>query len=104
MDVLRRLEDVPCKKANDRPLEDVIIEKMVLFGDNPVKDAEEIEKKKILKRMEERERTTAERKESALGKWKGKETKVGTKTLTSSSKSSEGRQSGPKVGRYLQQK
>ncbi len=98
LDVLKLIEDVPCDKTNDRPLEDLYIEKIVLFGDNPVADAEAIEKKKILKRMQERERTSLERKESALGKSKGK---VNSTFATKQSSSNNKEVLVPRVGQYL---
>jgi len=100
LNVLADLENVPCNKSNDRPLEDVYIEKMILFGDNPVADAEEIEKKKILKRMQERERATLERKESILGNSKGRV----NSTLSTKKKQKSGLSDVPKVGQYLQKK
>mmetsp|Transcript_21873 Transcript_21873/g.32743 ORF Transcript_21873/g.32743 Transcript_21873/m.32743 type:complete len:632 (-) Transcript_21873:104-1999(-) len=100
LNVLADLENVPCDKTNNRPLEDVYIEKMILFGDNPVADAEEIEKKKILKRIQEREKLSLERKESALGKSKERV----SSTVSAGTKLSPSEKDVPKVGRYLQKK
>lgn len=97
LNVLSSIENVRCDKSSDRPLEDLFIEKMVLFGDNPVADAEEIEKKKILKRMHERRTTSLERKESALGKSRGRVNIVSTTQQSSSSEKDI-----PRVGQYLQ--
>lgn len=101
LDVLGKMENVPCDKTNNRPLDDVYIEKMILFGDNPVADAEEIEKKKILKRMEEREKTSLERKESALGKSKKEKVKTVPTEMQSLLSSDSKDDDVPKVGRYL---
>lgn len=94
LDVLSTMENIPTNK-NDVPLEDIYIEKMVLFGDNHLKEAEETEKKSILIRIEEREKTFKERKGSALGQPKAEE-------KTSSTSYNETKPSVPQVGRYLQ--
>ena len=101
LNVLREIENIPTDKSNDRPMHDVFIEKMVLFGDNPVSDAEAIEEKKILKRMEERQKDSAERKESALGKCKVKKTASKPKETDTMKSNFEASKS--QIGKYLQQ-
>lgn len=102
LDILRQMENIPTDKSNDKPAHDVFIEKMVLFGDNPVNDAEEIEEKKIKARMEERLKNGADRKASALGL---NTTKVGSsKTSGSADVMKNGSEpSKPQIGKYLQQ-
>lgn len=98
LNVLSQIEQIPTDK-HDQPLEDVRIEKMVLFGDNPVAKAEELEEKRILQRIEERTKSSAERKESALGNSKG--VSLSTKQPEISQQRAN-EASIPAIGKYLQ--
>lgn len=53
LDVLRRLEQVPTDKDTDRPLHTIKIEDIDIL-ENPVKQALEIERKRIMKRKEQK--------------------------------------------------
>ncbi len=102
LNLLSQIENIPTDN-NDYPSEEIYIQKMVLFGDNPVRDAEELEEKRIRKRIEEREKVSAQRKESALGHTKGKSVTHSASHQADSLHNSVDI-TAPKVGHYLQQK
>ncbi|KAL3800597.1 hypothetical protein ACHAW5_001065 [Stephanodiscus triporus] len=61
LEILRRLEEVPTDKETDRPLETVRIESIEII-DNPVDEALEIERARILKRKDEKRMSELSRK------------------------------------------
>jgi peptidyl-prolyl cis-trans isomerase-like protein 2 len=101
LNVLSQIENIPTDKSN-YPLEEIYIQKMVLFGGNPVREAEELEEKRIRKRIEEREKMSIQRKESALGHSKEMNVSHSTSHKIDSLHNSVD-STAPKVGRYLQQ-
>ncbi|KAL9188280.1 hypothetical protein ACHAXT_006658 [Thalassiosira profunda] len=66
LEILRRLEEVPTDKQTDRPLETIRIEKMEIL-ENPVAEALEIERKRIMKKKEEKRHSDRSLKAAALG-------------------------------------
>ncbi len=98
LDILREMENTPTDEKTNCPIHDIFIEKMVLFGENPVSIAEEREEEKILKRMEERQKSSADRKASALGNMKKKEVSLkGIDTDHTTDVPTK-----PSIGKYLQ--
>mmetsp|Transcript_12693 Transcript_12693/g.30970 ORF Transcript_12693/g.30970 Transcript_12693/m.30970 type:complete len:602 (-) Transcript_12693:9-1814(-) len=83
LEILRRLEQIPTDKETDRPLEMVKIESMEIL-ENPVNEALEIERARILKRKEEkhlldrsRKPSTSERGSGGPGTWSAPAEKPG---------------------------
>lgn len=67
LEILRNLERIPTDGETDRPLETVKIESMEIL-DDPVAEALEIERERILARKEEKCEAESSRKSSALGR------------------------------------
>ena len=98
LEILRRLEEVPTDKHTDRPLETIRIEKMEIL-ENPVAEALEIERKRILKKKEEKRQSDRSLKAAALG---GSSSPSKTAVLPSPKAVKE--ESGPSpivIGKYL---
>jgi peptidyl-prolyl cis-trans isomerase-like protein 2 len=66
LDVLRRLEEVPTDKETDRPMHTIRIEDIEIL-ENPLKEALEIEKTRILKRKQEKEEAGRSRSTGLVG-------------------------------------
>jgi peptidyl-prolyl cis-trans isomerase-like protein 2 len=66
LDILRRIEQIPTNKENDKPLETVKIESIEIL-DNPVSEALDLERKRIETRKMEKQQLLDSRKSSALG-------------------------------------
>ncbi|KAL7470122.1 hypothetical protein ACHAXS_010347 [Conticribra weissflogii] len=67
MEILKKMERIPTDKLTDRPLEEVMIEEMVIL-ENPVLEALESERERILKKKEEKRLKDRNFKSSALGR------------------------------------
>ena len=85
LEVLKQVEKIPTDKK-DRPLESIVILDTTVV-DNPVKDAEELERKRIQARVDAREK-------KALPKDDGTRKKKAPAIIDSDGK--------PQIGRYLQ--
>jgi len=67
MEILKKMERIPTDKLTDRPLEEIRIEEMVIL-ENPVMEALESERERILKKKEEKRVKDRNLKSSALGR------------------------------------
>ena len=102
-DVLRRMEQVPTDKQTDRPLEVVRIEQIEILA-NPVIEALDMERERILKRKEEKLHLDQSLKSSALGRISSSSAKKDFDSdAAASSKSAEEDSSGGGIviGKYL---
>ena len=101
LDVLRRLEEVPTDKETDKPVHIIKIEDIQIM-DNPVKEALELERTRIMKRKEAKEDANRSRSSGLVSSDSSskKESKTHAASLTSSDDA--GLDSEPiSIGKYL---
>ena len=97
LEILRRLEQIPTNKESDKPLETIKIENMEIL-DNPVSEALEIERERILKTKAEKRTLDQSRKATPADE---KSSVTVKKSLPKAADSADNGPSPTVVGKYL---